>query len=263
MSVDIPQLDDTDYEELVSHAKTLISAHAAEWTDFNPHDPGITILELLAWLTETHCYELDQITDTHREKYLQLLGVRPTPPQPASVHLDVSPADGQTGRLSAGTPLTVDAGGQQQEFETTRETTLTDADIAAVVVDHDQGHEPKTNANNSGGMFYRAFGDEPAAGSVFALGFDSDPFGSNTELSLFVDFHDANLPAPADGTDSVTFEPSVNLVWEYCRQYPTADREAIWEPLTVLRDTTNSFYETGFVTLERPETWTPTAWGSE
>jgi|AntDeeMetageno50_2_1112565.scaffolds.fasta_scaffold00051_27 predicted phage baseplate assembly protein len=269
MSIDVPQLDELDYEELVDRGRTLISSSDVAWTDFNPHDPGITILELLAWLTETHSYELDQITDSHRNKYLQLLGVRPTPPQPASVFLDLSPAEGLAGRLPANTPLRVDDGsGTLKTFETTHGTTLTDCSLAAVVADHDQGHEPKTDANETDGIHYRAFGDDPAPGSVLALGFDGDPFESAGELSLFVDFHDDDLPEPSAGSptlpmsDPATFEPSVELVWEYCRGYRPADCQAQWKPLAVDRDTTNSLYETGFVTLERPATWEPTAWGS-
>jgi predicted phage baseplate assembly protein len=274
MSLDVPQLDAATYDELVDRAKTLISARSETWTDFNPHDPGITILELLAWLTETHSYELDQITDSHRKKYLQLLGVTPTPPQPASVRLDLSTTGGQSGRLPAGTRLTVDdSSGTQKPFTTDHATTVTDADLAAVVVTHEHDHETKTNANETDGLSYRAFGDEPTSGSALAFGFDGDPFEPVEELSLFVDFHDADLPEPTSddattATDdtAVSFEPSVELVWEYCRRYPDGtrtDAEAQWEPLTVLRDTTTSFYETGFVRLERPRTWEPTTWGCE
>ena len=279
MSIELPQLDELTYDELVDRGRTLISSSDVEWTDFNPHDPGITILELLAWLTETHSYELDQITDAHREKYLQLLGVTPAPPEPASVYLDLSPAEGQRGRLPAATPLRVDDGsGTLKTFETTHETTLTDSSLAAVVVDHEEGPEAKTHANETDGLRYRAFGDAPDPGSVLALGFDGDPFESAEELSLFVDFHDDDLPDPSThdpapptvdsdsrtgSRDPVRFEPSVELVWEYCRRYRPADSEAQWEPLRVDSDTTNSFYETGFVTLDRPETWEPTAWGSE
>lgn len=270
MSLDVPQLDELEYDELVERGRTHISSSDVAWTDFNPHDPGITILELLAWLTESHSYELDQITDAHRKKHLQLLGVRPTPPQPASVYLDLSPADGGAGRLPSNTPLRVDDGsGSPKTFETTHGVTLTDSSLAAVVVDHEQGHEPKTDANETDGVHYRAFGDDPAPGSVLALGFDGDPFASPAELPLFVDFHDDDLPEPATGSpnrptsDPVTFEPSVELVWEYCRDYPAADRGPRWEPLAVESDTTNSLYETGFVTLDRPAAWEPTAWGCE
>lgn len=264
MSLDVPAVDDLVYEELMQRAKTLISAHSDEWTDFNPHDPGITVLELLAWLTETHSYEFNRITDAHRKKYLSLIGATPTPPQPASVRLDVSPASGQAGRLPAGTRLTADDGsGTTTVFTTDHARTLSNATLAAVVVDHGHDYQPKTDANATDGVRYRAFGDEPTPGSALALGFDGDPFAAGEELSLFVDFHEADLPAPRPTkTDSIIFEPSVDLVWEYCRQYASSDRPTAWEPLTVHSDTTDALYTSGFVTLCRPETWVPTQWAS-
>ena len=283
MSLEIPELDDTSYEELVDNAKQRIAARTDEWTDFNPHDPGITILELLAWLADTHIYETDQLTDAHRRKYLQLLGVEPTPPQPAAVRLDVSPADEEgaesSGRLPAGTRLRADDGSHQVSFETDHPIYLTDSSVDAVVVNG----ESRTNANATEEMYYRLFGDDPAASDWFAVGFDGDPFAGD-ELRLFVDYDDSELPDPsADGAG--LFEPSVELCWEYCRAYPpTSDDDAQndatsgvdaetgagneagtgdWKPLDVREDTTNSLYEQGHITFDRPEPWEPTAWGSD
>ena len=306
MSLEIPELDDTSYDELVSNAKDRIAARTDEWTDFNPHDPGITILELLAWLADTHIYEADQLTDEHRKKYLRLLGVEPTPPEPASVLLDVSPtgegkneskrASGASsgGRLPAGTRLRADDGHQQLPFETDHPLHVTDSSVEAIVVNG----EARTHANETDGMYYRLFGDEPTAGDWLAVGFDGDPFDGG-QLRLFVEYADSELPEPP-ADEAGLFEPSVELCWEYCRSYPSApddldnlgadsehdnarvdgnrnndrtDSEhdnarvdgepADWKPLEVREDTTNSLYEGGFITFERPEPWEPTAWGSE
>jgi len=256
MSLEIPELDDTNYEELVDSAKTRIAARTDEWTDFNPHDPGITILELLAWLADTHIYEADQLTDAHRRKYLQLLGIEPTPPQPAAVRLDVSPTDGG-GRLPAGTRLRADDGSQQVQFETDHAVHVTDSSVERVVVNNDS----RTQANETDGMSYRLFGDEPTAGDWFAVGFDGDPFGGG-QLRLFVDYDDSGLPEPAADETGI-FEPSVELRWEYCRSYPPTDEETDWKPVGVQADTTNSLYEQGVVTLDRPDSWEPTAWDDE
>ena len=268
MSIEVPELDAAEYEALLEQAKTVIASQGDSWTDFNPHDPGITILELLAWLTETHSYELDRITDAHRETYLRLLGVAPRPPRPASVRLDLSP-DGSTGRLPAGTRLSATDDGHTLQFTTDHATTVTDAAVEAFVTDGSEP-TPRTTANETAGMCFRAFGDDPTAGDTLALGFDADPFAAG-DCTLFVDFHDDDLPtppAPDSGVsskfeqsafDPPTFEPSVALRWEYCRPAPTGDG-VIWEPLVVAADTTTRFYETGFVTLERPDPWRPTAW---
>ena len=44
----LPQLDDRSYDDLIAEARALIPAFAPEWTDHNPSDPGIALLELFA-----------------------------------------------------------------------------------------------------------------------------------------------------------------------------------------------------------------------
>lgn len=67
-------LDRTSFDEMVDRAKNRIVSFYPEWTDFNYHDPGITLIELFAWRKEIQQYELDHIGERHRRKYLQLLG---------------------------------------------------------------------------------------------------------------------------------------------------------------------------------------------
>lgn len=67
-------LDRTSFDEMVERAKNRIVSFYPEWTDFNYHDPGITLIELFAWRKEIQQYELDHIGELHRKKYLQLLG---------------------------------------------------------------------------------------------------------------------------------------------------------------------------------------------
>ena len=47
-----PRLDDRTFKDLVDEAIRLIPQYCPDWTNFNPTDPGITLIELFAWLTE-------------------------------------------------------------------------------------------------------------------------------------------------------------------------------------------------------------------
>ncbi|NOY65166.1 MAG: putative baseplate assembly protein, partial [Nitrospirae bacterium] len=85
MSLPKPELDDLTFEQLVSEARGLIPRYAPQWTDHNITDPGITLIELLAWLTETYSYRLNLITETHLRKYLHLLGTIPESINPATM----------------------------------------------------------------------------------------------------------------------------------------------------------------------------------
>lgn len=52
------------------------------WTDFNLHDPGITIMELFVWMQQAQIYRIYQIGEAHRKKYCKLLGMKPISRKP-------------------------------------------------------------------------------------------------------------------------------------------------------------------------------------
>lgn len=260
MGLDVPTLDDRTYEELMDQAEKLIPAYAAEWTDFNPHDPGITILEVLAWLTETHSYQLDQVTEAHLAKYLRLVGHerRRQAAGTAPLALD-PPADAAGTRVPAGTTLSVaDGADETYFFETDHDLVLASAGIDRVVTADEAGETENTEANRTDGMFYRPFGDRAESGSRLYLGFDRDPFGDGEALTLDVEYHDGDLPdpTPADPTAAdaePSFTPSIELSWAY-----RPPGTGTWEALDATVDETMALYEGGAIELVRPERTEPT-----
>lgn len=73
MSLPLPRLDDRAYEDLVEEARALVPTLYPEWTDHNPADPGITLIELFAWLAEMLTYRADQLTEAQNHTFLKLL----------------------------------------------------------------------------------------------------------------------------------------------------------------------------------------------
>lgn len=73
MPMELPQLDDLSYADLVDEARTAIPAIYPAWTDHNPSDPGIALVELFAWLTEMLVYRTGRITEKSRRAFLRLL----------------------------------------------------------------------------------------------------------------------------------------------------------------------------------------------
>jgi hypothetical protein len=261
MGVDVPILDDRSYEELLEDLRKRIPIESEAWTDHNAHDPGITILEVLTWLSESYRYELDQIEERHRRKYLALLGSGPAGPQTATAAVAVAADEAVAGEtVPAGTQLVAGDGRGERVFETTRPVPLTDARVTRVVADTASGRQDLSEANLTEGTHYRPFGRRARAGSVAYLGFDGDPFADPTvPLELAVDFHTGNLPARAEhGEEPAEFEPSVEPVWEYPTDYGDWERHDAWERLTVREDTTDALYGDGVVRLAPPD---PTRWG--
>ena len=109
------QLDDLTWEDMVAAIRRRIMAESAgQWTLHTPADPGITLLELFAFLAEQRLYWLDQVPDAFVVAVLNLLGLDgPQPAVPAATVLQISPAAGITGTtLAPGTEFSRDPYGQ-------------------------------------------------------------------------------------------------------------------------------------------------------
>jgi len=77
----IPNLDDRRYQELLDEALARVPVYTPEWTNFNKSDPGVTLIEIFAFMTESLLYRANQIPERNRKKFLKLLNV---PLQPAT-----------------------------------------------------------------------------------------------------------------------------------------------------------------------------------
>ncbi|MFJ4210266.1 baseplate J/gp47 family protein [Paenarthrobacter sp. NPDC089675] len=88
MSIPVPNLDDRNFADLVAGARERIQQIAPEWTDLSVHDPGITIVEAFAYLTDTLMYRVNRVPDKLYAVYLNLLGTSLYPPSCAETNLE-------------------------------------------------------------------------------------------------------------------------------------------------------------------------------
>ena len=72
--LDPPKLDDRTWAEIRDQAVQLLARYCPEWTDHNPADPGIALVEMFAWLAEGMIWRLDQVPERHFVEFLNLLG---------------------------------------------------------------------------------------------------------------------------------------------------------------------------------------------
>ncbi|MBI5667950.1 MAG: putative baseplate assembly protein [Chloroflexi bacterium] len=92
MPLPLPNLDDRSFEQLVDEARRQIIRSGVDWTDLSESDPGIVLLQLFAYLTETMIYRLNLLPEKAYVAFLRLLGVKIYPPAAASVVLRFSRA---------------------------------------------------------------------------------------------------------------------------------------------------------------------------
>src|SRR5690349_24382879 len=87
MSLPQVDLDDRRFQDLVNEARTRVARACPEWTEHNVSDPGITLIELFAWMTDMLVYRLNRVPDKLHVALLELLGVTLAPPAPASTEV--------------------------------------------------------------------------------------------------------------------------------------------------------------------------------
>ncbi|MCB0253129.1 MAG: putative baseplate assembly protein, partial [Anaerolineae bacterium] len=83
MPLTVPNLDDRNFEQLVAETRARIPVHTPEWTNLNDSDPGITLVQLFAFMTENLLYRSNRIPERNRKKFLSLLNIPLRPASPA------------------------------------------------------------------------------------------------------------------------------------------------------------------------------------
>ena len=104
MPLPAPAIDDRRYQDLLNEALARIPVHTPEWTNLGPADPGVTMIEVFAFLTENLLYRANQIPERNRSKFINLLGIPLSPASSARGLVVITNNSGalETVKLSAG-----------------------------------------------------------------------------------------------------------------------------------------------------------------
>jgi hypothetical protein len=160
-------LDDMTFAQLVELGRATIPTVAPLWTDHNVHDPGMMLIELVAWTAETQIYSLGRLRRDERVAYGALLGVHGTGPTPASglVWPEI-PTPGATTSapwgvgfvLAAGAPVRSDHD-DTPTFSLEHPTLLTGADFVRLGATYGDGTSRDwTRINRQGSAEFYPFG---------------------------------------------------------------------------------------------------------
>jgi hypothetical protein len=173
-------LDTTDFERLFELGRSLIPATSPSWTDHNTHDPGIMLVELLAFAADAQVYALGRTRVDERVAFARLLGLERRGPTPARA--TVWPLLTEE-RPTAGVPFApgtvVKAGDAARAvhpmapgFQLAETIRLTSARLVGVSTTFADGTTRDfTRANGQPGATFQPFGDSPMPGDTLALRF--------------------------------------------------------------------------------------------
>ena len=78
-----PVLDDRDFESLYAELRARIPVYNPQWTDHLDSDPGITLLQLFAYMGEGLQFRLNQVPEATQLAFLRLLDLPLHPSRPA------------------------------------------------------------------------------------------------------------------------------------------------------------------------------------
>jgi hypothetical protein len=127
--INAPALDDRGFADLVEELLARIPAHTPDWTNPRLGDPGRTLLELFAWLTDTLLYRVNLIPERQRLTFLRLLGQPMRPAMASTGIVTLSLDDPKATGAAYVRPNAVVKG--PVGFETTREITVLPATAEA------------------------------------------------------------------------------------------------------------------------------------
>ena len=217
-------LDQNTFEELMEKAKSRIVGCYPKWTDFNYHDPGITLAELFAWLTEIQQYELDHIGDAHRRQYLKLLGESCRHGRPAGAYVCTQPE----GLLSLPAGSRLDASGVP--FETVEDQILPGTRISCAfgLLEKRVSYVDEEQLKFRGSVEFYPFGREAKAGTSFYLKL-SGPLPEGGRICLTVRTGGGGY-TPRNPADDAAI-PLARLTWSFWNG-------SSWRRLELLRDET-------------------------
>ncbi len=249
MGLETPRLDDRTFQDLVEEARRRIPLYTPEWTDFNLSDPGITLLELFAWMTDIVLYRLNRVPDKHYIKMMELIGIRLKEVEAARTAV--------TFWLS--TPQTTDVELPEGVEVSTPRTELQDAvvfstDVPMTIYVPRLAHALTSFTGRGGGREIKPYnvrrldaGSEampafeskpPQAGDAFYLGFNED-----------LSHHILGVEIGVESAEGAGIDPTnPPYVWEVI----AANTDQSWVPLQVDYDGTLGLNVNGLVKLHLP-----------
>lgn len=175
MALPSPNLDDRRFQQLVDEAKRYVQQRAPEWTDHNVSDPGVTLIETFAWMTEILIHRLNHLPRRLHEEFLDLLGIELAPPTAARTALRfmlATPAEQRVKIEADETEVTSIAAEDPVVFRVPEDFVIRPVRPAAFVIERRAGIDTYRADDGTASPGQLAYSDPPLVDESIYLGFD-------------------------------------------------------------------------------------------
>ena len=251
LASNLPVIDNRRYDELVAELRTRIPRYTPEWTDLNDSDPGITLIQLFAWLSDMLLYRMGRVPELNYLKFLELLGIELRAAEPAIAELAfplsatapqtsiIIPARTQVSAASPDSPAPL-------VFETDRATTAIKAALSSVQSFDGFAFSDASTTNKDAVEGFYPFGPGAGVDAALYLGFEMAAPFPQVELDLAFVAGDQGAPkyVSCNLPPSSRFA-SAALLWEFWTGTE-------WRALDLLSDETLALTKSGHVRLKTP-----------
>lgn len=239
----VTALDTIDFEQLVELGRREIPRYAADWTDHNLHDPGMSLIDLLAWIVDQQIYRIGRVGGRQHRAFAALLGQVPHGPQAAHGLVWPSQPLPEDRLVQEGTAV-VCAARPTLPFVVARTLFLTAARPLSALLHADGGTRPLPESEVDGTTWtlrdirYRNI-------TALTLQFDRPVGSPNDAAEVSFGFDVSPPPEAKPSPDGPAWGP-VQYAYRQGEEGP-------WNNLSVLHDGTQGLALSGQVVLKVPQ----------
>jgi predicted phage baseplate assembly protein len=250
MALPAPDLDDRRFQELVDDAKRMVMARCPTWTDHNVSDPGVTLIETFAYMTDVLLYRLNRVPDRLYLKFLELIGLQMFPATAARTGVTFylsSPAQA-TLTLPRGTRAATARSETQDPvvFTTVEELPIVACSLGSVLTAAASGEDREDRTEQLRlRVPFAAFSERPEPGDALLVGLTEGV----PRCAVRLQFH-----CTIEGIGVDPDDPP--LLWE-------AYDGSNWYPCVVGEDTTGGLNRDGSIIVHVPDQHTASLLGGE
>lgn len=244
--IDLENLNNQSFDDIVESAKKQILQLSYEWNNTQESDPGITLIELFSWLKVVQHEYINKVKDESKNKFLQLLDIEKKPNEGARTHICISNVLEDI-IIPKKTKWYV----EDVNFENENAQQIICSNIVSVEFGSENEFSHTRYDNFDGKRIFNVFGNtsetnKKSKQAIFKLNFDKE-IGINKKFNIYFDtFLESKYTRnPIKPNDE--FIDMAKIIWEF---YGEENGIVGWHRIRVISDNTYKFLFSGIIEFQ-------------
>lgn len=244
--IELENLNDRPLTDILDEYKKQIMYINPDWTDFQEADPGITLIELFAWLKSVQHEYLNRKFPGVKRKFLKLLDISMEKNRGSETFLRVSGISKNI-IIPSKSPWKVG----DMIFENIHHQTLINSNILSVCFENPENKSEEEYYKFDGTRKYFVFGKDISRKNYkdiersFTINFDS-PLPEKSDINIYFSIYLSKGLKRNPIINPNEFDSMAKVKWEY---YGIKNGKKGWHKVKVISDNTYNFLFSGVIKL--------------